>query len=306
MTFELPSLLFYTVPQAHCVVIERFGKFSRVQSQGLRVRLPLIERFHVVTWTNKLGEPVSHRGGYLIALTEQQMLSEDRECITRDNVPVTASVSVYWRITDPRRAIYEVANLPKAVEDVALNALRSNVGTLDLDRVLSERASLNEHIAAQLSETGGKWGVVFTRVEIRQLETKGSVASSMLKQMDSERERRARVTEALGEAEAKIKIAEAEKQVEIKRAEAGRQALVLRAEGEAQARAKIAQADAFVLSRLKEHVGESEAVQILLAQKFISGLEVITKQPGNKVFVPNSFQGLLNLSSDTPDQPKTS
>jgi regulator of protease activity HflC (stomatin/prohibitin superfamily) len=276
--------LIYTIPQSHCVVLERFGKFARIQQQGLQFRIPILERIRRLdaTW----GETANKRG-FLIELTEQQTDTPPRQCHTKDNVPVIANASVYWRIIDPRKALYEVDILPSSVSDIALNALRSNIGTLELDAVLSERAQLNERIASQLSETAKKWGIIFTRIEIQEITTDQKVAESMVKQMDAERRRRAFVAEAEGQAEAKIKVAEAEKQ-----------ALILRSEGEAIAKAKIAEAESFYLKRLKEQVGEAQAVQIVIAQKYLAGFETITKGSSDKVFLPNSFQGLFSISTE--------
>jgi regulator of protease activity HflC (stomatin/prohibitin superfamily) len=276
--------LFYTIPQSHCVVIERFGKFSRIQSQGLRFRIPFIERLRDVgaTW----GDSTNKRG-WLIELTEQRTDTPPRQCHTKDNVPVTANASIYWRITDPKKALYEVDILPTSVGDIALNALRANIGTLDLDTILSERQQLNERIASQLSETSKKWGIIFTRIEIQELTTDGLVAQSMVKQMDAERTRRATVTEADGRSEATVKIAEAEKQ-----------AAIIRAEGEAIAVVTRAEAEAAYLKRLMEQVGETQAVQILIAQKYLSGFETITKGGSDKVFLPNSFHGLFSIGTE--------
>ena len=115
--------------------------------------------------------PISEAAAWAadLELTEQQIDTPARQCHTKDNVPVMANASVYWRITDPCKALYEVDILPQSVSDIALNALRSNIGTLDLDALLSERAQLNERIASQLSETAKKWGVLFTRVEVQEL-----------------------------------------------------------------------------------------------------------------------------------------
>lgn len=276
--------LIYTIPQSHCVVLERFGKFARIQQQGLRFRLPILENIRRVdtTW----GDTANKRG-FLIELTEQHTDTPPRQCHTKDNVPVTANASVYWRITDPRKALYEVDILPSSISDIALNALRSNIGTLDLDAILSERAQLNERIAAQLSETAKKWGVIFTRVEIQELTTDKTVSDSMVKQMDAERRRRALVAEAEGQAEASVTVARAEKE-----------AAILRAEGEAIATAKIAEAESFYLKRLKEQVGDAEAAQIVIAQKYLSGFETITKGSSDKVFLPNSFQGLFSIGTE--------
>jgi regulator of protease activity HflC (stomatin/prohibitin superfamily) len=264
-------------------VLERFGKFSRVLPEGLRFRIPLLESIRRVdNWGG-----IANKKGFLIELTEQHTNTPARTCHTKDNVPVSANASVYWRITDPVRSLYEVDILPQAVCDVALNALRSNIGTMNLDSVLSERASLNGLIGAQLSETGKKWGVIFTRVEIQEIATDANVSTSMIKQMDAERRRRAIVAEAEGEAEAKIKLAESEKKAQI-----------LRAEGEATAIARIAEADVWALNKLKGTIDSKEAVQILIAQKYISGFEIISRGNGNKVFLPNSFQGLMTINAD--------
>lgn len=276
--------LFYTIPQSHCVVLERFGKFARIQQQGVGFRIPILETIRRVdtTWGD-----TANKQGFFIELTEQQTDTPPRQCHTKDNVPVTANASVYWRITDPQKALYEVDILPKSVSDIALNALRSNIGTLDLDAVLSERTRLNERIAAQVSETAKKWGIVLTRVEIQELTTDQRVSDSMVQQMDGERRRRAQVAEAEGQAEAAVKVAEADKQ-----------AAILRAEGEALAKAKIAEADLFYLKRLKDQVSEAQAVQIVIAQKYLTGLETISKGASDKVFIPNSFQGLLSIGTE--------
>ena len=275
--------LIYIVPQSHCVVIERFGKFSRIQRAGVRFRIPLLEKVRLLdTWAD-----TANKQGWIMELTEQQTDTPSRQCHTKDNVPITANASVYWRITDPRRALYEVDILPQAVADIALNALRSNIGALDLDTVLSERQELNQRIAAQLSETAKKWGVLFTRIEIQELRTAEDVSTAMLQQMDAERRRRAFVSEAEGKAQAQIKIAEAQKQ-----------AAILRAQGQAKALAMIAEAESNYIETLKKKCTSSEAAQLLMAQKYIDGFDAISKNPADKVFIPNSFTGLFSFPAN--------
>lgn len=268
----------YVVPQAHCVIIERFGRFHRLHQEGLHFRVPILDKFrHVARWWGG----VANKDGHLIELSEQQTDTPARQCHTKDNVPVTANASVYWRITDPRRAVYEVDVLPQSITDIALNALRSNIGALELDVVLSERQSLNERIAAQLTSTAQKWGIVFTRVEIQEITTTEKVATAMVQQMDAERRRRAMISEARGKADAEIAVAEAEKQ-----------ALVLKAEGRARALAAIAEAEMQYIQRLSAEIGVAEATRLLLAQKYLDGFAIITQNPANKVFLPSSFSGL--------------
>ncbi len=277
--------MMYTVPQAHCVVIERFGKFSRIQREGLHFKLPFIEHVkHVEAWG-----PHANKRAYLIELTEQQTNTPTRHTHTKDNVSVATNASVYWRIVDPRRALYEIDNLPAAVADIALNALRSNIGTLELDAVLSERARLNERIAAELSETAAKWGIQFTRVEIQEITTTDETARVMAQQMDAERKRRAAIAEAEGRAMAEVRVAQAE-----------RDAMVLRAEGHAKALALLAGAEADYLNRLQQVTSRDNAAAILVASKYLTGFETITRNPADKVFLPSNFQALLTLPLDEP------
>lgn len=274
--------IIYTVPQSHCVVIERFGRFSRIQYDGLRARIPILDQIRKVnSWGN-----VANKNGYQIELTEQQTDTPSRQTHTRDNVPVTANASIYWRITDPRKALYEVDVLPKAISDVALNALRSNIGGMELDSVLTERQVLNERIEAQLTQTAEKWGIVFTRVEIQELTTDESVAGAMIQQMDAERRRRALIAEAQGKAEAEVTIAESEKK-----------AAIIRAEGQAQALELLAKAEQTYLGALSERTNEDQAANILTAQKYIDGFETISKNPANMVFAPNNFSGIFGFDS---------
>lgn len=276
--------MIFTVNQSNCRVIERLGKFNRVVYEGIHFRLPFIEVFRgVPSW----GPVANKNGGRDLELSEQLVVAEARECQTRDNVGVTAHASVYWRIIDPRRAIYEVDRLPEAVKDVALNALRANIGELELDTVLAERSQLNERMAAQLSDTGTKWGIRFTRIEIREIQTTSETAAAMRQQMEAERRRRAQVAEALGQAEAAVKVAEAEKEAE-----------VLRAQGRSEALRLISSAESQYLQALRQHTTPEGAARILVAQKVIDGYTRITANPAHKVFLPASFQGVFALPAD--------
>ncbi|MEM9657707.1 MAG: SPFH domain-containing protein, partial [Planctomycetota bacterium] len=172
--------------------------------------------------------------------------------------------------------------------DIALNALRSNVGTMKLDEVLAERQSLNERIASELSDTARKWGIQFTRVEIQEIQTSEDTSRAMRQQMDAERKRRAIVAEAEGSAEAELRLAEAQKQ-----------AAILRAEGVAEALQIAAEAESNYLQRLSEKIGSEQAAAVLVAQRYISGFEVISKNPADKVYLPNSFNAVFNLPAES-------
>lgn len=272
-----------TIPQSHCVIFERFGKYSRTCEQGLRFRVPFFEKVkRIPEWGS-----TANKKGYLIELTEQQSDTAPRQCHTKDNVAIEANASVYWRITDPEKALYEVDVLPRAVRDIALNALRSEIGKLDLDAILSERQGLNERLATQLSSLGLKWGIQFTRVEIQELTTNDETATAMRQQMVAERKRRALIAEAEGQATAEVRVAKAD-----------RDAAILRAQGQAKALELIADAEMQYLQKLEESVTAAAAGQVLVAQKLLDGFDRITKNPAHKVFLPNSFNGLFSLDAE--------
>ncbi len=271
----------YTIPEQHCRIIKRFNKFARVQYSGIRFRIPFIEKFHEMHYWEKAVKD----NNIDMKLMEHQTDTEPRTTQTRDNVTVRADASVYWRIFEPARAAFEVDRLPTAIFDITLNALRSQIGRMELDEVLSERDRLNKNIAEELFEVGESWGVKIKRVEIRQLDIDRETRRSMNQQMDAERRRRARVAEAEGDAEATVTVAEADKQADIKRAS-----------GHAKALKIIAEAEKNYLDELAQQVGSEKAAEILIAQKFIQGFDTITKNPADRVFLPNSYQTLLSIT----------
>ena len=245
------------------------------------MRIPGFEKIKsVAAWGDS-----ANKNGFQIELTEQRTDTPPRNTQTSDNVTVRANASVYWRIADPRKALYEIDDLPRAVADVALNALRSNIGRMTLDSLLSERQAINERIAAELAETALKWGIQFTRVEIQQLDTDDETSRAMRQQMDAERKKRAFISESEGQADAMVKVAESEKK-----------ASILIAEGRAKALEITAAAETAYLIKLREtKIAPELAAQILIAQKYIDGFGVITKNPADKVFLPNDFNGLFSI-----------
>lgn len=276
--------LIYTIPQNHVVLIKRFGRHSRVQSDGLRFKLPINESIKkVYDWND-----TANKRGFLIELSEQQTDTPTRQCQTVDNVTIDANASIYWKITDPVKAVYDVDVLPKSVSDVALNALRSNIGKLKLDQILSERKSLNDRIAAELLDKGNKWGITITAVEIQEINYSSETAEAMMQEMAAERKKRAAIAEAEGEAKA-----------EVTKAEGEARAIKIRAEAEAEATQIRAEAEAFYISKLQENSTSEVAGNVVISQKYIDGMQTISKNPSDKVFLPNSFNGLFNISTDT-------
>jgi regulator of protease activity HflC (stomatin/prohibitin superfamily) len=275
--------LIYTVPQNHVALIKRFGKHSRVQREGLRFKLPFIESFKkVYEWGG-----TANKNDYFIELSEQQTDTPPRQCQTIDNVTIDANASIYWKITDPVKAIYDIDVLPKSIADVALNALRANIGNIKLDQVLSERQSLNAKIADQLSKTASKWGITFTRVEIQEINYSSETAEAMMQEMTAERKKRALIAESDGEAAA-----------EVTKATAEANAILIRAKAQAEAIKIMAEAESVYLSKLKENTSPEIAGQIIMSQKYIDGMKTISSNPSDKVFLPNSFQGMFEISTN--------
>ena len=275
--------LIYSVKQNHVVVIERFGKFARVQRAGLNFKIPLLERIRRVDVPGSDWGDFANKRAFEIELSEQTLDTSAQQYITKDNANVKTDAVVSFRIVDPRKAIYEVDELPKAIVNAALNALRSIIGGLELDDAISQRQRINDLVASELSELGSKWGVQFMRVEVQELITDDATAKAMLQQLEAERSRRAQIAEAKGRAEAEVTVARAESE-----------AAKIRAEGQAAAIEIMAKADALYAKSIVEAMGDRGA-EVVLAQKYINGFEVITRNPAEKVYLPNRFNGNLTL-----------
>ena len=260
--------IFFTVPQSHAVVITRFGKYAKTKNQGLHSRIPFLEKFYTV---NNWGD-IANKEGLFIELTEQNLNTKPKQCHSKDNVPVTVDASIYWRITDVKKALFEVDILPDALIDTCLNALRAEIGKLSLDQILSSRQELSEKVASNLIETSSKWGVQISRVEIQELETSDETAEAMRLEMAAERKKRADILIAEGEAASKIKTAEAE-------------AYSIKIRGEAEAE---------YLNKLSATLSKEQVGQILMLEKVLEGYKTISSNPAHKVFLPNNIQTLIS------------
>ena len=246
-------------------------------------KLPVIDQVRDVS--DVWGDETNKRGKF-IELTEQIVDTNPRECITRDNAKVTVDCVISWRVSDPIKAVYEVDHLHQSLLQATLNVIRSEIGSRDLDEALATRASLNEAIVAGLVDTLKKWGIQILRVEIQELKTDDQTGKAMLQQLEAERRSRALSSEAQGQAAATIKAATAD-----------RESAVQRAEGQAKALNIIASAESAYLETLSKSIGPEEAARILLAQKVIDGFDRISQNPADKVFLPSSMSGILELSS---------
>ena len=275
-------MLFFSVDQGHCVVVTLFGKYHKTAYQGLHFKVPFTRLYRINNWGDVANKD---RGKYaLIELTEQITDTRPKECHTRDNVSVTIDASIYWKIIDVKKALFEVDALPASLRDTCLNALRAEIGKLSLDEVLTAGQNLSEIIASGLIDVSSSWGISVSRVEIQELKTSDETAEAMRMEMSAEWKRMAYILEAEGLAEAKKKAAEAE-------------SFAIRAKADAEAYAIKAKADAEAeyIEKLSKALGSSDKVdKILMAEKVVEGYRSISESPSHKVFLPSNVKTLIS------------
>ncbi len=245
------------VPQARARNVERFGRYRKTLEPGMNFILPFVDRV----------KP-------LIDLREQVVAFRGQPVITEDNLVVSIDTVLFFQVTDPRAADYEIVNYIQAIEQITATMLRSVIGNMDLEETLTSRDQINMRLRGVLDDASGKWGLRVTRVEIKAIDPPKSVIDAMEKQMRAEREKRAAVLTAEGVRQAKILTAEGEKQSSILRAEGERQGQILRAEGQAQAIGTVFQA-----------VHDGDADPKVLAYQYLQTLPQLAQAEGNTFWV---------------------
>jgi regulator of protease activity HflC (stomatin/prohibitin superfamily) len=278
------------VPQSSVLLIERLGRFNRVASSGLNIIVPFFESPRAVYWTNV------RPGLTSIDLREQFIDLPPQPVITRDNVTINVDSVVYWQITDPIKAVYEVADLVGGIVQLTITGMRSVMGEMDLDHTLSSRDQINAKLRLILDEATDKWGVKVTRVDVKNINPPEDVRITMEKQMTAERNRRALILQAEGEKQAAITRAEGEKQAAITRSEGEKESAILQAEGAAQARLKAAGADAQAIAQIAQVVGHPDQVtQYIITSRYVESLRDMTRTQNSKViFMPMETSTLLS------------
>jgi regulator of protease activity HflC (stomatin/prohibitin superfamily) len=255
------------IPQARAGVVERLGRYSRTLDPGLTIVLPFIDRV----------KP-------LIDLREQVISFPPNGVITEDNVTVNIDTVLYFTITDPKSASYEVANPLQAIEQLTVTTLRNVIGGLTLEQSLTSRDQINTQLRIVLDEATGKWGIRINRVELKAVDPPGGIQEAMEKQMRAERDRRAAILTAEGSKQSQILDAEGEKQSAVLRAEGAKTSAILRAEGEASAIATVFEAI---------HKGDPDPK--LLSYQYLQMLPKIAQGDANKVWIiPSEFTQALN------------
>jgi regulator of protease activity HflC (stomatin/prohibitin superfamily) len=229
------------VPQARAGVIERLGRYVRTQSAGLTLLLPFVDRMRP-----------------LIDLREQVVSFPPQPVITSDNLTVAIDSVIYFQVTDPRAATYEIANYIQAVEQLTITTLRNVVGSLNLEQALTSRDEINTKLRGVLDEATGPWGIRVARVEIKAIDPPPSIQDAMEQQMRADRNKRAIILTAEGQRESAIKTAEGQKAAQILEAEGQKQAVILQAEAERQSRILRAEGDR--AARFLSAQGQAKAI----------------------------------------------
>jgi regulator of protease activity HflC (stomatin/prohibitin superfamily) len=258
------------VPQARARNVERLGRYRKTLEPGMNVIIPFIDRV----------KPT-------IDLREQVVSFQGQRVITEDNLVVSIDTVLFFQITDPRAADYEIVDYIQAVEQLTATMLRSVIGSMDLEQALTSRDKINTMLRGVLDDASGKWGIRVTRVEIKAIDPPQSVKDAMEKQMRAEREKRAAILNAEGVRQSQILTADGDKQGAILRAEGEKQSSILRAEGQAQAIASVNQA-----------IHESDPDPKLLAYQYLQTLPRLAAGQGNTVWmVPSELTGALKMLS---------
>src|SRR2546423_5640033 len=278
------------VPQATVMLVERLGRFSRVAASGLNILVPFIDKPRAVFWTNTRGGITS------IDLREQYLDLPPQPVITRDNVTIHVDSVVYWQITEPVKAVYEMNDLVGGIVQLTITGMRAVMGDMDLDHTLSQRDQINSKLRLILDEATDKWGVKVTRVDVKNINPPEDVRITMEKQMTAERNRRALVLQAEGDRQAAITRAEGEKQAAITRAEGEQQSAILQAEGAAQAMLRNAEAESERINRIAQAIPGSDPGQhFTITREFIESLRDMTRTNNSKViFMPVETASMLS------------
>ncbi|NIS62777.1 MAG: SPFH/Band 7/PHB domain protein [Proteobacteria bacterium] len=273
------------VKQANVLIIERLGRFNRVAQSGINFIVPFLDRIRPMVSGGASSD--------FVDLRERVLDFEPQPVITKDNVTMSVDTVVYYQITDPRRAMYEIVDLGFAITQLTITTLRNVMGELALDETLVSRETVNNKLRSVLDEATDKWGVKVNRVELKNIEPPGEIQDAMAKQMKAERERRATVTEAEGTKAAAILKAEGERNAAIAEAEGRKKAAILAAEGEAEAILKVQRAEAEAIKLVYNAIHEGNPTNDLIAIKYMDALKEMARGDANKVFLPYEATGVL-------------
>jgi len=277
------------VRQAEVVIIERLGKYYRTLPSGIHIIVPIFDKMRPIHWRYNKQD---FRGNVVVVqkvenridLRENVYDFPRQNVITADNVSMNINALLYFQVTDPYKAVYEIGNLPEAIEKLTQTSLRNVIGELTLDLTFTSRDSVNNKLRLILDEATDKWGVKVNRVELQEIQPPEEIRNAMEKQMRAERDKRAKILTAEGEKESQIRVAEGM-----------RQAKILKAEGEAQSRLLVADAEKKSILLVAEALKDCQVdpAQYQIAQKYIAAFEGLIQKGDKTVVLPYESSAIL-------------
>ncbi len=268
----------HIVRQSEVLIIERLGRFHKVAEAGLTIIVPFIDNVRSV-----------------VSLKQQTMDVPPQGVITADNVTITIDTVVFYKITDPVKAVYEIQSLKKGIEYLAITTIRDIVGKMELDETFSSRDLINDKLRAILDEATDAWGCKIDRVEIKDITPPADIRDAMEKQMNAERNKRALILQAEGERQSAITLAEGRKEAAILDAEADKESRIRRAAGEAEAIKSVADAKAKEIDLVYSAIKNSNPNDVLVQLKALDTLREASQGSANKIFIP--FEATKTLAS---------
>lgn len=286
---------FKIIQQAETMVIERLGKYSRTLPAGINIIWPIIDRPRSTVWREGISGNLSYKS--TIDLRETVYEFPKQNVITKDNVATEINAIIYFQITDPVKAVYEISNLPDAIEKLTQTTLRNVIGEMDLDQTLTSRDTINGKLRSVLDEATHKWGVKVSRVELQDINPPQHIREAMEKQMQAERSKRASILESEGKKASQVLESEGLKTAEINKADGEKQAMILIAEGQAQARIRTAQGEAEAILKITQAIGstKSDPVNYLIAVRYIDKLgEMVSGKDNKVIYMPYEATGILS------------
>ncbi|MBK6292000.1 MAG: SPFH/Band 7/PHB domain protein [Ignavibacteria bacterium] len=301
------------IRQAETMIVERLGRYHKTLESGINVILPIIDKPRLIDWRYVKTDP-SGKYAYMHSKTPRIDLRESvydfprQNVITKDNVSIEINALLYFQVMDPMKSVYEISNLPDAIQKLTQTTLRNVIGELDLDETLTSRDTINSKLRIILDEASNKWGVKVNRVELQDIIPPRDIQDAMEKQMRAERDRRATLLTADASKQAAVLESLGQRESQINNAEGEKRSQILIAEGEAEARKRVAEGEAEAIRLVTATVKESggDPTQYLIAIRYIEALKELGLNGNKTVFMPYEASGVMGSLGSLKEMFKSS
>ncbi|HLP27882.1 MAG TPA: SPFH domain-containing protein [Candidatus Didemnitutus sp.] len=301
------------IRQAETMIVERLGRYHKTLESGINVILPIIDKPRLIDWRYVKTDP-SGKYAYMHSKTPRIDLRESvydfprQNVITKDNVSIEINALLYFQVMDPMKSVYEISNLPDAIQKLTQTTLRNVIGELDLDETLTSRDTINSKLRIILDEASNKWGVKVNRVELQDIIPPRDIQDAMEKQMRAERDRRATLLTADASKQAAVLESLGQRESQINNAEGEKRSQILIAEGEAEARKRVAEGEAEAIRLVTATVKESggDPTQYLIAIRYIEALKELGLNGNKTVFMPFEASGVMGSLGSLKEMFKSS